>query len=167
MRLFNYIIRKKYNIIYEWLEKWEYAGRAITKPKTTTVWMFITSPEPKGLIWANPWGDIYKNADKIAEIPHYNDIKGSHKQILAKVYPRLNFKSKELSGELRDDVDKIVDRYESMNVRGRIVEDTLYVYPALMMSAFDEKRYEKQSKKAIAAVYKYITDEKIGVKQAF
>jgi len=148
-------------LLLEWKEKWEYGGRATYN----IVWIYITYPEPKGLIWADTNGDIYKNNKLLTSVSGF--YKSSHKQLLKFAYPHLTFlKGKELTGNLRDDVDIIVTKFEARNPRGRVdrEENTIYVYPGTMLAPFDEKRYDFQAKKAIKNIYKYITNNKLDVK---
>lgn len=143
-------------------EKWQYAGRNISGKGNTYVWIYIVKPGQKGLLWADPDGNVYLKNSKISKISAYDDVKGTHKQIVASAYNSLNISNKEgMSGNLRKDVDTIVDGFESYNVRGRVVmsENTNYVYPASAMSPFDEKRYNTFAKKALRDVNRYIPEK--------
>jgi len=160
MRFIKFLTKKTYQIIYEWIEKWQYAGRAISGQGKTYVWIYITKPNQIGLVWSDPKGNIYKGSEKLYTFDKFDDVKATHKQILAPIFNKLSFDKNKLTDNFRNDIMNIVDGdYTDSNPRGRVVDDTLYIYPSSPMNMLDERRYKKLAEKAIKYVYKYIPSE--------
>lgn len=131
----------------EWKIERQYAGRGIlksTKSDKIIVWYYMKSPSFKGLIWTTADGTTYLNDKKITKI-NYPIHKMTHKKQLAELYDELDIE-KYMDGEKRDNIERL----NEANPRGRIIDNTIYVYE------FNNKR---MIDKAIDAIYRYIPEE--------
>lgn len=104
----------------------------------------MKKPSFKGLIWTTSDGTTYLNNKKITKIK-YPINKMTHKKQLAELYDELDIE-KHMDGEMRDNVERL----NEANPRGRIVDNTIYVY---------EFNNKKMIDKAIDAVYRYIPED--------
>jgi hypothetical protein len=132
------------NFLMEYKTEYGYAGRDVVTGTNPIIWMFLNKPS-LGLIWSDTDGNVYHFDKRISKIDDYSP-KATHKTLLSAAYEKLGLK-----GNLRQDVDDIVDNYMDKNVRGRVVKDTIYLY-----SGFNKKL----SDKAIQSVYDYIPEKK-------
>lgn len=127
----------------EWKVIKAYAGRDVVADINPVIWLVINKPN-LGLIWTDARGNVYHFNRKIARIPNYS-ARTTHKNLLAAAHDKLG-----LTGNLRKNVDNIIDTYADRNIRGRIVKHDIYVY-----SFQDEKLIDK----AVQVIYDYIPEE--------
>jgi len=120
-----------YNFLNEWKISTGYAGRDISSDSPSIIWMFLKKPG-LGLIWVNKDGTVYHFNKRIAKIDNYSSIM-THKNLLAAAYEKLGLK-----GNLRQNVDDIVDNNADKNVRGRVSKDTIYIYSGFSKKLQDE-----------------------------
>jgi hypothetical protein len=123
------------------------AGRTINA-SPGIVWLYITKPI-YGLLWADKKGNIYKDDQQITSVSPWDSRKDTHKKLVAVAYPK--DEKLHLSKNLRDDVDTIVDGYDTDNPRGRIVGDKVYVWNFSGSTSFSKK-----VNSAIDSIYRYV-----------
>ncbi|MFW6129864.1 MAG: hypothetical protein ACOC56_01695, partial [Atribacterota bacterium] len=127
--------------------KYDYAGRGVAKPGQTILWSYITKPKYLGLFWVDKDGNVFIGDEKIHKIEEYRDSRLTHNKLMAMCYNKLRIDKKFAN---KDDLIyfcKKVCEEEPMNVRGRIVNDDIFIYRGSNQKIVD---------KAIDAIYKYI-----------
>jgi len=134
MRFYNYLNEYKINT--------GYAGRDISSGLSPIIWVYLTKPR-LGIIWSDVDGTVYHQDKKIAKIKNYSALM-THKNLMAAAYEKLG-----LTGNLRQNVDTIIDGGADMNVRGRISNNIIYIY-----SGFNKKLQDE----AIDQVYSFIPE---------
>ena len=131
------------NYLNEWKVQIGYAGRDVSLSITPRIWLYLTDP-PLGLIWSDVKGVVYHGTKRVGNL-HNPGPTMTHKNLFAAAYDSLGLK-----GDMRDNIDDIVDGMMEKNVRGRIIGDTIFVY-----SGYDKRLL----KKAVDAIYDCIPEE--------
>jgi hypothetical protein len=152
MRFQNYL---EVQYLTEWKVHKQYAGRSLAEPGKTILWMYVTIPEFKGLIYTYPDGSTFLNDKRLGRTIKADDPKATHKRQLADFFNKLG-----LDKHLDPDDNKrsfIEDIYEQ-NVRGRIIGNDVYVYSSSYVG-IEGKKYKKMVDKAIDYLYDYIDED--------
>lgn len=141
--------------ICEWNENEEYGGRKLIVPHKTILYYYMTQPIQAGLLYMMPDGGVYINGKHVTQSDRLPDeYSCTHKKLLALVYNKLG-----LTGDIRQNVEKLYDEYYNDNIRGRIIEDTIYIWnDAGNLDSLEEKRFEFKKKKCIESIYRYIPE---------
>lgn len=150
MRFQNYL---DVQYLTEWKVQKQYAGRSLAQPGKTILWMYMTVPEFKGLLYTYPDGTTYLRDKKLGVTIKADDPKATHKRQLADFYNQLGL-NKHDDGDKREFIE---DMYEQ-NVRGRIIGDKIYVYSDSYIG-IEGKKYAKMVDKAVDAIYDYIDED--------
>jgi hypothetical protein len=147
-------MRLRQYLLNEWKVFKKYAGRSIVEPGKTILWMYVTFPELKGLLYTYPDGSTYLNDKKLGTSIKADDPKATHKKVMADFYSQLG-----LDEYSKDKRNYIEDIYEK-NVRGRIIGKNIYVYSSSYVG-IEQKKYDKMIEKAVDRIYDYIDEDYI------
>ena len=151
MRFSNYL---DVQYLTEWKVSKGFSGRSLARPGKTILWMYITEPELKGLIYTYPDGTTYLRDKKLGKTIKADDPKATHKRQLSDFFNKLGLDKYNEKGDKRNFIE---DMYEK-NVRGRIIGDKIYVYSNSYVG-IEGKKYDKMIDKAIDNIYDYIDED--------
>ena len=149
MRLRNYL---SVQYLTEWKVSKQYAGRSLAEPGKTILWMYITEPEFKGLIFTYPDGTTYLRDKKLGKTIKADDPKATHKRQLADFFNKLGL-DEYADGDKRGFIENMYEK----NVRGRIIGDQIYVYSSSYVG-IEGKKYKRMIDRAIDAIYDYVEE---------
>jgi len=149
MRLRNYL---SVQYLTEWKVSKQYAGRSLAEPGKTILWMYITEPEFKSLIFTYPDGTTYLKDNKLGKTIKADDPKATHKRQLADFFNKLGL-DEYADGDKRGFIENMYEK----NVRGRIIGDQIYVYSSSYVG-IEGKKYKRMIDRAIDAIYDYVEE---------
>ena len=145
---------RKYMMMNEWKIHKQYAGRSLAEPGKTILWMYLTIPEFKGLIYTYPDGSTFLNNKKLGTTIKADNPNATHKRQLADFFKQLGLDKYVTNGDKRNFIENMYEQ----NVRGRIIGKNVYVYSSSYVG-IEGKKYAKMIDKAIDYIYDYVDED--------